>query len=108
MEVHSFKEAMRADFHMDFYFSEDQTSKVHSGECVFFWITEDGKVEAGWDNFSKKDIISKIKKQIKVIRVKRPTGKGCGMERAGGFFFPRGSNQEADGYGGIRWKRGQW
>lgn len=108
MEAHSYKEAVRADFHMDFYFSEDQTSKVYSGECVFFWVTEGGKVEIDWYGLPKDGIISKIKKQIRVIRVKRPAGKGGRMERAGGFLFPRGGNQVTDGHGGSRWKRGQW
>lgn len=109
MEVHSFWEALRADFHTCFYFSEEQETKMDSGECVFFSVTQDGKVETDWLFPLKKGIISKIEKQIKVVRVKRPTEKEGRSERAGGFLFPRDGNQKADGNGGgFKWRRGQW
>ena len=66
-ETHTLQEAQAADFHHTFYFSPEQALKIDDGECGFFWITEDGEVEAEWRESLGRDIIGSIKEQITVI-----------------------------------------
>lgn len=66
-ETHTLQEAQAMDFHHVFYFSPEQVSKIDNGECGFFWITEDGEVEAEWRESLDRDIIGSIKEQITVI-----------------------------------------
>lgn len=68
-ETHTLQEAQAMDFHHVFYFSPEQVSKIDNGECGFFWITEDGEVEAEWRESLGRDIICSIKEQISVIDV---------------------------------------
>lgn len=42
-ETHTYEEAEKADFHVHFYFSEEQIHKMDNGECAFFCI-DDGRV----------------------------------------------------------------
>ena len=66
-ETHTLREAQEADFHHTFYFSPEQALKIDDGECGFFWITEDGEVEAEWRESLDRDIICSIKEQIAVV-----------------------------------------
>lgn len=66
-ETHTLREAQAADFHHTFYFSPEQALKIGDGECGFFWITEDGEVEAEWRKTLGRDIICGIKEQITII-----------------------------------------
>lgn len=66
-ETHTLREAQAADFHHTFYFSPEQALKIGDGECGFFWITEDGEVEAEWRKTPGRDIICGIKEQITII-----------------------------------------
>ena len=68
-ETHTLQEAQAADFHHTFYFSPEQALKIDDGECGFFWITEEGEVEAEWRESLGRDIICSIKEQITVIDV---------------------------------------
>lgn len=68
-ETHTVQEAQAADFHHTFYFSPEQASKIDDGECGFFWISEDGEVEAEWREALGREIICGIKEQITVIDV---------------------------------------
>ena len=68
-ETHTLQEAQAADYHHTFYFSPEQALKIDDGECGFFWITEDGEVEAEWRETLGRDIIGSIKEQIAVIDV---------------------------------------
>lgn len=43
-EVHSFEEAEEADFHAEFYFSDEHLSGVENGERAFFCIYDDGEI----------------------------------------------------------------
>ena len=109
-EAHSFREAQAADFHTDFYFSVVQEAKMESDESIFFWVTEEGKVEAAWNGPPRKDILSEIMKQIRVIGRTRPAAGGCaqaGDRRRVPFFAGRkegGSRSRRR----FQWKTGQW
>lgn len=107
-EVHSFWDAMWEDFHTDFYFSEDQVSKIRRGESIFFWIADDGHVEADWDGSLRECVLSRIKEQITVVKVRRPAEKGRRPEKGYGFLFPRSGDYGRRPRRRIRWKKGQW
>ena len=109
-EAHSFREEQAADFHTDFYFSVVQEAEMESGESVFFWVTEEGKVEVAWNGPPRKDILSEIRKQITVTGRNRMAAGGC--VRAGDrrrFPFSAG-RKEGDSRSRRRfqWKIGQW
>lgn len=66
-EVHTYEEARDNDFHHNFYFSPAQVEKFTEGECMIFWINEDG-IQAEWTmGKASPDIVNKIKQQIKFI-----------------------------------------
>ncbi len=109
-EAHSFREAQAADFHTDFYFSAVQEAKMENDESIFFWVTEEGKVEAAWNGLQRKDILFEIRKQIIVTGRNRLAAGGC--VRAGDrrrFPFSAG-RKEGDSRSRRRfqWKTGQW
>ncbi len=37
-EVHTYEEARVSDFHIDFYFTEEEAGRLNNGESLFFWM----------------------------------------------------------------------
>lgn len=101
-EIHSFREAQETDFHAMFYFSPEQISKMDSGECAFFWVTEEGKVELDDEvDFGQAYIISQIKKQITITAEGRAKKAVIAMKRKGRkgkpkTYFPRGGKKRGN------------
>ena len=108
-EAHFFFFLQAADFHTDFYFSVVQEAKIESGESVFFWVTEEGKVEVSWNGPPRKGILPEIRKQITVTGRNRPVAGGCAQAGNGRRFpFSAGRKEGDSRLRRFQWKIGQW
>lgn len=70
-EIHTYKEAQKADFHHSFYFSQAQIEKMDTGECAFFCVDRNNGEIYTFRQIGEvpQKIIEKIKEQIVIEKV---------------------------------------
>lgn len=66
-EVHTYEQAEDNDFHHNAYFSQGQLMKIKEGECMVFWINDNG-IQTEWTNGKiNNEIKYKIRQQIDLL-----------------------------------------
>ena len=74
-ETHSYNKASSYDFHHSFYFTDTSIEKMDNGDCLFFYVDNNGSINLdpvgrGLDvgaKYNKNILVEKIKKQIQII-----------------------------------------
>lgn len=72
-EPHTYKESKNNNFHHSLIFSEPMVEKMDNGDCLFFFVDDNGDISVNSTGRSPEDydeqfLINEIKKQIRKIK----------------------------------------